>query len=143
MVAVMMVIKGEFLLAMGGILRMVHIEDNHRGWFWVTGDELVNKGFGYAVDIPDRCRIFQTRKGGGTGQVTVGIQGLAIHPQLEKGTFAQGVGVIAILIAAGDLVNALGQQITQRMIGIGRMALIVEGLCQAVGEADLVVNAPQ
>ena len=142
-VAVMVVIKGEFLLAMGGILGVVHIEDNHRGWLGITGDELINKGLGHAVDIPGRGGIFQTREGGRTGQVTPRIQGLAIYPQLEERIGTQGVGVVAILVTAGDLVDALGQEIPQGMLRVGGMALIVEGLCQAVGKADLPVDAPQ
>ena len=142
-VAVMVVIKGEFLLAMGGILGVVHIEDNHRGWLGVTGNELINKGPGHAVEIPGRGGIFQTREGGRTGQVTRRIQGLAIYPQLEQRIGTQGVGVVAILVTAGDLVYALGQEIPQGMLRVGGMTLIVEGLCQAVGDADLLVNAPR
>ena len=139
----MVVIKGEFLLAMGGILGVVHIGVNHRGWLGITGDELIDKGLGDAVDIPGRGGVFQTREGGRMARSLPASRGLRSCPQLEERIGTQGVGVVAILVTAGDLVDALGQEIPQGMLRVGGMALIVEGLCQAVGKADLLVDAPQ
>lgn len=86
---------------------------------------------GVKVDIFGRGGILQARKGGCAGQVGVGIQRLAFQPELEQRIASEGIGVIAVLGAAGDLEDTLGGKRAQRMVGIGGMAPVVESSCKA------------
>ena len=64
---VVVVIEAQFLLTMGSILRMIHIEHNQLGWFGVAGDELIDEGPGQAMDVFSGCGILQAGERGGTG----------------------------------------------------------------------------
>ena len=143
MAAVMMVVEAQLLLPVGGVLGVIHVQDEERGRCGIAGDELIDKRLGQAVDILGRCGILQTREGGGAGQIAVGVQGLVIHPQLEHRVGSQGIGVIAVLIPAGDLKDTLGKKIAQRVLGLGGMALVVEHVSETPGQADLAINTTQ
>jgi hypothetical protein len=141
--AVVMVVEAQLLLTVSGVLAMIHVQDDERRRCGIAGDELIGKRLGQAVDIFGRRRVLQARESGGAGQIGIGIQGLAFHPQLEHRVGAQGIGVIAVLIGAGDLEDTLGEKRVQRMVGIGGMSLVVERRGQTLGQSDLPIDAAQ
>jgi len=48
--------------------------------------------------------------------------------------------LIAVRIAGGDLVDALGQQVPQGMINIGLMSFIMDSGSEALGQANLTID---
>jgi hypothetical protein len=65
------------------------------------------------------------------------------HTQLKQGITTEAVGIIAVRIAGGDLIDPLGQEVAQGVINVGWMAGIVYGCREACGEANLAVNAAE
>jgi bacterioferritin-associated ferredoxin len=55
----------------------------------------------------------------------------------------QGVGVVAVLIAAGNLKDALRQQIAQRVGDVTRIAGIGNRPGQAIDQADATIDGAQ
>ena len=53
------------------------------------------------------------------------------------------IGIIAISIARGNVIDALGEEVTERMVNIRRMALVAHGGSQALREADLPVDTTE
>jgi len=141
--AVVVVVEAQLLRSVGGVLGMIHVQDDELGWFGIAGDELIDEGLGQAVDVFGRGAILQARERGGAGQVGIGIQRLAIKAQLEERIASERIGVIAVLVGAGDLIGTLSKQLPQVVGDIGRMALVVEGLRQMRGQADVAVYTAQ
>ena len=139
----MVVVEAQLLLAVCAVFGMVHIQYNRLRWCGVAGDELIDEGLSYPIDILGRGRIFQPGKRGPTGQIVIRIQGALVEPQLEHRVRAQRIGVIGILIRASDLEDALGQQVPQVMPDIRRVAVVIEGRSQALGQANLAVDPAQ
>lgn len=143
MVAVMVVVEGQRLLAVGGVVGMVHVQrDAARGVF-IPGDELLDQGAGQAVDVAAPQRAFQAGVGGAAGQRRVGIQRRPSRRQFEQRVMAQGVGIVAVFVAGGHLKDALRQQVAQRMGDIARIARIPDRLGQALDEADTRIHRTQ
>lgn len=59
MASVVMVVEAEFLLAVGGVLGVVHIQNNELGWLVAAGDKLIRKCLRQTVDVLGGGRIFQ------------------------------------------------------------------------------------
>jgi hypothetical protein len=55
---------------------------------------------------------------------------------------AETVGVIPVRIARGDLIDALGSEVAQRMGNRGRMLVSMDSGREALGQPDLAVDAP-
>ena len=55
----------------------------------------------------------------------------------------EAIGIIAVRIPGGDLIDTLGQEVTERMVDIGRMPLVLHGSSKTFGEANLAVDASQ
>jgi hypothetical protein len=53
------------------------------------------------------------------------------------------IGIIAIRIPRGDLVDTLGQEVSEGVIYIGLMSLVLHGSGKAFGETNLAVDATQ
>ena len=140
---VMMIVKRQLLLAMGLVFGMIHVEHDHLWRFGVAGDKLFHKGLGQAVKVAIVGGIFQAREGRSAGQILLSLKRLALGAELEHRVTAQGVGVVGIGIAASDLEDPLGQQSTKRVVDVGRVTAVVDGLGQSMDQADLLVNAPQ
>jgi hypothetical protein len=56
---VVMVIEGEFLLAMGGIIGVIQIEHDGGGGLRVTGDKLVHKGLCEPIEVFAVYTVFE------------------------------------------------------------------------------------
>ena len=70
----------------------------------------------------------------------VGIEWPASGTQPKHGIMAQRIAVVAIFVAAGDLVDALLEQVVQRVGDVSRMTRVVDGGAQAFGQADLAIH---
>jgi hypothetical protein len=53
------------------------------------------------------------------------------------------IGIIAIGLPGGDLIEPLGQEVVEGMVDIGRMPLIMNCRGKACGAATLAVDAPE
>jgi hypothetical protein len=53
------------------------------------------------------------------------------------------IGIIAVGIPRGDLIDPLGQEVTERVVDVGRMPLVLHSRSKACGEANLAVDATQ
>jgi hypothetical protein len=143
MALVMLVIEGEFLLAMGRVLRVIQVQDNRRRRFGVTGNEVIDERLGEPVDVLAIHTVLQPREGRSARQGLRGIQRYPLHAELKHGIVPETIGIIAIRIAGGELIDPLREQVTQRMISIRRMALVVHRGGQALCQADLAVDPTQ
>ena len=113
MVTVMMVVKRQRLLAVGGVVSVVHIQRDAARGLWIAGDELLDQGAGQSIDVAAPKRAFQTGVGGATGQRRVGVQRRPSRRQFEERVMAQGVGIVAVFVAGGNLKDPLCQQVAQ------------------------------
>jgi hypothetical protein len=87
--------------------------------------------------------VFKPREGRRTREVLLWSQWGALHAQLKQGIATKAVGIIAVRIARGDLIDTLGQEVAQGVINVGRMARIVYGCCEACGKANLTIDAAE
>jgi hypothetical protein len=53
---------------------------------------------------------------------------------------AEMIGVIGVRIAGGQLIEALGQQVPQRMSNRGLMAFIMDSSSEALRQANLTID---
>jgi hypothetical protein len=90
---------------------MIQVQRDGTRGFRVTGDELFEQGTGQSVDIAMLQRSFQAGDRGSAGQGIIGIKRSSSCRQLEQRVLAQGIGVVAVFVARGDLKDTLGQQI--------------------------------
>ncbi len=104
---VMVVIKRQFLLAVGLVFGVIHVQHDHLWRLGVAGDKLLYKGLGETVKVAGVNGIFQAREGRCAGQILLWLKRLAFGAELEHRVTAQGVGVIGIGIATGDLEDPL------------------------------------
>src|SRR5262249_40689263 len=86
---------------------------------------------------------FKPREGRRTRQVLLGSQGEVLHAQLKQRVVTEAVGVIAVRIAGGELIDTLGQEVAQGVINVGGMTCIVDGGREACGEANLAIDAAE
>jgi hypothetical protein len=141
-ILIVIIIEGQLLLAMCGIIGVVHIEDNGGRGLRVAGDEVVHQGTRKTIQVCAVPLVLQTRERGGTRSVVLRIQGAPLHPEVEQRVVAEVIGVIGIRIPGGDLIHALGQQVPQGMINRGGVPLAMESSCEALCQANLTVDTP-
>jgi hypothetical protein len=103
---------------------------------------LVYKGLGESIGSLQSI-LFRSREKVSTGQVLVRRHGQTLEPQLEHRIVPEAIGVIAIRIARGNLIDPLGQEVSQGMINIGQMALIMDRRGEAFGQTNLAVYSTQ
>jgi hypothetical protein len=96
-----------------------------------------------AVEIGASHAVFEPGEGRSTRQGLSRIKRDAFDAQLEHGIVPETIGIIAIRIARRDLIDALGEEVSKRMVHIRGMAFVAYCSGQAFGEADLAVDAAQ
>ena len=96
---VVMVIEGEFLLAMRGVIGVIEVQHDGRGGLCVAGNKVVHEGRGETIEVLAVHLVLQPRERGSTGQVVRGLQRKPLHPQLEHGVMPEAIGIVAIGIA--------------------------------------------
>jgi hypothetical protein len=110
------VVGAPVLLAMGRIVGAIEVEHDpprdSRPLALVQVDR--SQRLGQPVAVPGRQRVLEAREGWLAGQVGVALGQPPAH-QLQQRIVAQGVGVVLVFIAGGDLVDALAQQLQRRV----------------------------
>jgi hypothetical protein len=135
-----MIIERAFLLPMRRGIRVIQGEDNGGWGLRRAGEAVIHEGLGEAIQVFAIDTVLQTRKGGRTGEVLRRLQGAAFEPEFDQGGTAETIGVVAVGLARGNLIDTLGEEVPQRMINIGLMPLITDRRCKALGQANLTVN---
>jgi hypothetical protein len=138
-----MIIEGKLLLPMRGIIGVVYIEDNGWGRLRVTRNKVVNQGPRETIEVFAVYLVFQTGEGGCTGSVLFVVQGRPLNTEFEPGVPAETIGVVPVHIPRSNLIDALGQPVTQRVVNIGLMPLIMDSCCKALREPNLAVDPSQ
>ena len=138
-----MVVEREFLLPVGGIVRVIEVEHDGGRRLWVAGDEVGHQRLGQPIEVLPVHTVFKPREGRRTREILLGSQWGALHAQFKQGVATEAVGIIAVRIAGGDLIDPLGQEVAQWVINVGRMACIVDGGREACGEANLAIDAAE
>ena len=64
------------------------------------------------------------------------MKGKAVAADLEDGIFAEIVGVVSIFVAAGDLEDALAEEIEERVVDPRGVARVTDGLGHRLYQAD-------
>src|SRR5215470_8685573 len=133
----MMVIEGQFLLAMRRVLGVIEVKNNRRWRLGVAGNEVVNKRMREAGEIGASHAMFEPGECRSTRQVLSRIKRDAFDAQLEHGIVPETIGIIAIRIARRDLINALGEAVPEWVGNIRGMAFSAYGGGQALRKAAL------
>ena len=139
----MMVVKRQRLLPMRRVLRMIQIENETARWAGEAGDELLDQRLAEAINILAAGGVLKARYRRRRRQRGVGIKRQATGAELEHRIVAQAVGVVAIFVAATDLVDALSQQVGVRMRDVAGMPHINQGIRQSLSQANLTIYATQ
>jgi hypothetical protein len=140
---IMVGIERKFLLAMGLVIGVIEVEHNGGGWLGGAGNEVVDQRVGESVEVLAVNAVFQAGKGGGTRQVLRGLQGRPLHAELKQRVVPETIGSVAIGIPGGDVIDTLGQEVTEGMVDRGWMPLVLHSSGKAFGEANLAVDATQ
>jgi len=143
MAVVVMVVEGQFLLAVGAVFGVVHVQHDDARGLRVTGDEALDEGPGQTVDVFAAEAVLQAREGRPRGQRSGFIQRCTPQRQFEHGVAAQAVGVIAVDIATGALVDPLAQQVGDAVLDVGRMPTVMDRRRQAADQPALLFDATQ
>jgi hypothetical protein len=117
-----MVIAGQTLLTMRGVLRVIAVEDNGSGGLGIAGNAVVNKRRREAVEIGAGHAGFEPGQGRGTRQVLRGIERSPLHAPRQQGIVSETIGILAVRIARGEVIDPLGEKVTQGRGQIRRMS---------------------
>ena len=140
---VVVVVETELLLTVGGVLGVIHVQHDDGRWDRITGDELIDVRLGDAVEVFGSSRILQARDRGSAGQIAFAVQWPTLQPELEHRIAPQRVRVVAVLIGAGDLIDALGNEVAHWVRDVAGVTLVVNGGGYALGQPDLAVDTAQ
>lgn len=92
-------------------------------------------------EFPFADRVFEPRKRWLTGQIPVAIRHTP-HRDLQRRIAAQKVGIVAVLIAASDLIDPLAQLLNAKVVHLGRIAPVGETAGQPRRQAQPLVYLP-
>jgi len=138
-----MIVEGELLLPIRGIIRVVYSEDDGWGRRRVTRNKVVDQGPREPIEVFAIYLVFQTGEGGCTGSVLLGVQGRPLNAEFEQGVPTEAIGIVPIRISRSDLIDALGQEVTQRVVNRGLMPLLMDSCCKTRREPNLQVDPSQ
>ena len=139
----MAVEHAELLGSMGGIVGGIHIQQNfataaHR--FPTDANEPFQSPPRQACDVPPRQRVLQPRQGELRSQFLA--QRFVGH-HFQDGIVTQLLRVIGILVSGANGIEALAQQLQQRVVGTPRMAAIPDGFRQVRRQMMTLVKSAQ
>jgi hypothetical protein len=143
MVLIGMIRERTLLLAIGGVIGVSEVEHNGSRGRCVTGDERVHEGLRQPLEVFPVSWVFQTRKGRGPGSIWGRSPGRALHPEFEEGVTAKTLGVIGVRIPRGDLIDALGEEVSPRRVDRGLVPLLTDRRRKALGQTNLTVNTAE
>ena len=137
-----MVRDSQRLRAMRGRRGVLAVEDQRRRGGGGAGHAVVNKGVGKAGEIGAGHPGFEPGERRGTRQVLRGIARETGDAQRQQGSRPEPIGLIAVRIAGGDVREARGEEVPERLGDRRWRALGAHGGSQPRGEADLAGNTP-
>jgi hypothetical protein len=108
MVLIVMVIEGNRLLAMGGLIGVIAIEPNGRRGLGGAGQTMIDHGGGETGEVLAVNLVCKTGDGGGTRPVVLRVQGTPPAAQCAQRGMAETVRRIPVRIARGDVRDTLG-----------------------------------
>ncbi len=140
--AVVAVEESQLLLAVGWVDGGVQVEDDLLRRLAMALEEQVEEDFGQAVQLARRDRVLEPRERGLGGQVVAGIR-VAPAGDFQHRVGGEGVGVVAVLVATGYLIDALAQEIEEGLADLGRLAAIPQARCETLGQTRAAVHLGQ
>ena len=143
MTLIVVILAGACLLARRGVLRVIEVKAKRRWRLGVTRHEMVHNRARPTGEIGARHAVFEAREGRGAGEVLGRLQGDPLYTELQHGVVPKAIGIVAVGIPAGDLIETLGEEVAEGMIDIRRVAPVTYGSGQALGQADLAVDTAQ
>jgi hypothetical protein len=96
-----------------------------------------------AVNVLPARRVFEARDRRARGQRGAIVERQPCRPRLEHRIVAQVVGVVAIFVAARNLIDPLRQNVVIRVIDLTLVAAVGQGCGDAPRQADLEVDSAQ
>ena len=87
--------------------------------------------------------MFKARHGGTRSQRGLLTKRSAASTQAEQRIMTQGVAVIAVLVAGGDLEDALREHLVGCMFDVTRMTAVIQCCVQSCSQSDLLVDTAQ
>jgi len=140
---IIMVGERQLLLPGGRIVRVIEIEPNGGRRLRVARDEVGSQRLRQPREVFPVHTVCKPREGRGTRESLLWSQRGAFHAQLKQGITSAAVGIIAVRRAGGNVRETLGQEVTQGVSDVGRMAGIVDGGRKACSQANLAVDAAE
>lgn len=120
----MVVVKRQGLLALNHIFGVIHIQ-HQCGWrLRKAGNELLYQSTAGAVNVARAGRVFDAVSVGAGCQRVFWIKRCAPGPQAKHRIMTQGLAIIAIFIAGGNLNDALCEQDPYGVLDITQMTVI-------------------
>ena len=103
MVLIGMIIAGQLLLAMGGIIGMIKIEHDSRRRLGEAGNKVIHQGRREPREVLAVDLVFKPRQGERTGQGVLRDYGATLDSQFEQRGMAENDCVIADRKARGNV----------------------------------------
>ena len=132
--------RGELLLAMRLIVGGVEVQDDPAGLVsGVAGHELVDEDCGHAPQAGAAAAVLKAAQRRLRSQVPI-----ALGPPPQRGfegqVRAQIVGIVAVLVAASELIDALAEQGDQLMPNLALVARVVEASGQGHSQTQPLIG---
>src|SRR5437868_6668427 len=140
---ILMVGERQCLRPVGRIVRVIEIEHNGGRRLRVARDAVGSQRLRQPIEVFPVHTVCKPREGRGTRAILRWSQRGAFHAQLTQGITSEAVGIIAVRRAGGNVINPLGQEVTQGVSNGGRMAGSVDGGRKACSQANLAVDAAE
>ena len=134
--------EGPCLRSRGRGLGVIEVEDHGGRGRRVARNAVVNERLGEPGAVRAIHAVFQPRHGGGARQVLGGGAGWPLQAQRKHGGVSEALGLMAVRIAGGDVVETLGNAVTQGRGGRGGMSRVLHGSGQTCAAAHVAVDAP-
>jgi len=133
--------EGQLLMPVGRVFSIVDVEEDSGRRRPVGVDERVDQGFSDPVEIGPGDGVLQPgeRRLAGQGLVF----GKLVAGQLHGRIGAQRVGVVGVLVAAGDLEDSLAEHLPDGMAGIAGMTAVADDLGDPANKAKVAFDFPE
>ena len=118
--------ESQLLISVGWIIGIIYIQDDCFWRFLIRFDKNIQKHLGYPVKVRAGKAVLKTAHGWLTGQRLLLRQPLTGY--LQHWVIPQLVGIIAVLIAIGDLKDSLLEKLGKLMFYISGMSAIPQNL---------------
>ena len=105
---VIMVVEGELLLSVGRLVRVIEVEHDGRRRLRVAGDAVGSQRLGQPLEVLPVHAVCTPREGRRTRQLLLWSQWGTLHAELKQRIATEAVGIIAVGIAGGNLIDTLG-----------------------------------